>query len=149
MQIKPDHFVEFDAASAVHLPRPGNPRFDFQHSATVPGIISCHLIGDCGARAYQRHRPFKNIQELREFIQAGSPQELPHSRDPPIVRQLVDTFAITARCLPLRLAGDQFRYIFFVNAGIIVDVHRPKFQECEASAILSNPLLSKKDRPFG
>ena len=75
LQVKPDHFIEFDTASAVHLPRARDPRFHFQYPATVPRLIGCHLVGNWRARAYQRHIPFENIQKLRELIQAGSSEE--------------------------------------------------------------------------
>src|ERR1700733_843480 len=107
----------------------------------MPCLISCHLVGNCWAGAHQRHISYENIQELREFVQARSPQNLPHVRDSTIVSEFVDAFSVPARSDTFRLPGDQFRNIFLVGAGIIVNVHRPELKECEAPTILSDPFL--------
>src|ERR1700730_11564945 len=126
-QIQPDHFIEFEAASAVNLPQPSDSWLDFQYPATVPRLVSHYFVGNCRARADQRHVPFEHIQKLRQFIEAGSPQQPPRSRHPLIISKLVYSLNIPVRRFTLRLAGYQFRHIFSVNARIIVDVHRSEF----------------------
>jgi len=95
LQVQPDHFVKFNAVSAIHLPKPCDPRLDFQYSTTVPCLIRGYFVWNCRARTYQRHVTFQNVQELRQFVQAGSPQELSHLRDPLIIRELVDTISVS------------------------------------------------------
>ncbi len=90
------------------------------------------------------------MSPLRTFRNCGSSSKLVLRKNFPtrvtllIVRELVYPSPFPFDASRSACAGDQFRHIFFVNTRIIVDVHRPEFQECEALAVLSNPLLSEK-----
>src|ERR1017187_10345310 len=130
-QVQPDHVVELDAASAGNLPQPRNSGFDFQYPATVPRLVGCQFIWDWRTGADERHLSFENIQELRQLVEASLTQELPDSSHSRVVRELVYSLAFAGRSFTLPLAGNQLQCMLFVNARIVVCVHRSELQECK------------------
>jgi hypothetical protein len=42
------------------------------------------VLLQAGSRAYEGHFPTDNVDQLREFIEAGQPEESAHPRNPPI-----------------------------------------------------------------
>ena len=147
-QVQPHHVIELDAASAGNLPQSRNPGFDFHYPTTVPRLVSGQLIWNWRTRTDERHLSFENVQELRQFIQAGFPQQLPDSGDSRVVRELVYSLAFAGRPFTLPLAGNQLQCMLFVNARIVVCVHRSELQECELATVLPNTLLAKKHWPL-
>src|SRR5208283_4291476 len=148
--IEPDRLIELEPASATHLPQPRNAWLDFQDSSPVPDLVSGYFVRKRRAGSDKRHFSPEYIQELRKFVQASPSQERPYPRYSRVVRKLVDasTVAITIGGIALGLAGDQLRHIFPVNAGIVIDIHRSEFQECEERTVLPYPPLPKKHGAF-
>ena len=108
-KVEPDHFVERDSAASIDLPETGDAGLHFQNPAAMPGLISSYFIGNRRSRSDQRHLTPQHIEELRQFVQAGTTQERADARDPIVLGQLVNAgaIAITVLGLALRLAGDQ------------------------------------------
>src|SRR5271166_4742179 len=94
VEVHAHHVIELYAASALHLPEPGNARLHCLHSAAVPDVVSGILIGDRRPRTHQGHLAYQHIEELWQLVQAGSAQEPAQRRNSRICSQLVDWSAV-------------------------------------------------------
>ena len=52
-QVEPNHLIERNATSAVHLPQTSNPRLHFQYAPSVPCLIGRDFIRNRRARSDQ------------------------------------------------------------------------------------------------
>src|ERR1017187_10642774 len=110
----------------------------------MPDVICLNLIRNRRAGPDQLHFTLQYIDELRKFIQAGFAQERSDSGNPGVMSQLVNAFTVSVRWLFLRLTGDQFLNIRFVDGGIVVHLHGSEFQEHKRSTMLADPSLPKE-----
>jgi len=106
LDVQPDHLVEGDAAASLHLPQPGNAGFPFNKAAAVPHVVHLGFVGDGGPRPHERHLAAHDIEELRQFIQAGAAQESAEGGHPGIVLQLVGP-PVPVRAPGVGLPGDE------------------------------------------
>ena len=81
----------------------------------MPGLINGHLVGDGWTWTYEGHVPLEDVQQLRQLVEAASPQELPDRCDSMIFCQLVDAFAHRVDGLMLRLVGNKLSNKLFVE----------------------------------
>ena len=99
-QIEPDHVVKSHATPPLHLPQTCDSRLRFEQSPPMPGRISLDLIRNRRTRPNQRHIAAQHVDELRQFIQARSPQKVSHRSNPRIVGEFENALArAIGRCL--------------------------------------------------
>src|SRR5437879_10152864 len=130
-KVQAHNIVEPYAAPSVYLPKACDPWFCFEHAPTMPQIVLLALISQRRPRPDQRHVAFKNVDELREFVEAGVPEEVAYFRDAWIILHLIDGF-FPVSVLALVLSMDHALHELFMNAQVVVYVHGAKFQEGEA-----------------
>src|SRR3989442_2523068 len=146
-QIEADHLVERDTASSVHLPEPGDAGLHFQQAPAVPDIVGLELIRDSRTWPHQRHLAPQYVKELWELIEAGFPDEAADARQPRVVRQLVNGFAVRFGRPRLELSRDEALHILHVDLRIVHEVHGSELEAREGSAELADALLTEQDRP--
>src|SRR2546426_7538197 len=93
-EIESHHVVEREPASPVDLPEAGDPWLHLHQAPPVPDVVDLELIGDRRPRPDQRHFPLPYIENLRELVQTGLPQERPDASDPRIRGKLIDDLAV-------------------------------------------------------
>src|ERR1700676_791139 len=146
-KIQPYHVVEGCTASAAHLSQAGDAWLQFQDPASVPNIINLEFVGKRRARPDQRHLASKHIPKLREFVSTQSAKQPSDWCHPRVIGNFVDDrfpFALRVVCFP----SDKSFYIFLVNSGVIVHIHRTKLEAVKGSPKLAQALLAEKYRPF-
>src|SRR5579862_2206610 len=80
-EVQPNHLVKLYAAAPSNLPESSDAWFGFNKSPAMPQIIGLYLIGKRWTRPNQRHLPFENIDELRQFIHTRSAQKRANRSD--------------------------------------------------------------------
>ena len=95
--------------STVLLPvtchRPGDAGLYFQQSAAMPRLVSRQFIRNRRPRANQRHLTTKNIDELRQFVQAGLAKKPPERGNPLVTSELINTrWLFDSGCAPLLIS---------------------------------------------
>ena len=126
----------------MDLPVTGEPGFEFEDAATVPGLVTLILVRERRARANEGHLATENVKELRKLIQAGAAEKTAQRRDAGIVPQLVDAFTFTQ----VAFAFDESRRVLAMDGRIVVHVHSTELQKVELLAVLSDALLAEEDR---
>jgi hypothetical protein len=72
-------------------------------------------------RTDDRHLPAKHVEQLRQLIDAGHPEDATDTRHPVVLARE-----------PRRI-------------GVVVHVHRPELDDLEELAVETDPLLSEQD----
>ena len=97
-------------------------------------VISLHFVEGGRSRADQTHLTLQNVDKLRKLVDGHLTKEASYSCDPGIILQLEHRTVHDIEGCELLLA-------FF---GI--SIHRPKLEQFENAAVLSDPPLSKQHR---
>ena len=145
VQVEHHHLLEGHGAAAQGLPdsraagKRGEPFF-------VPVLVALPLVGQARPRTHQGHVPFENVEELREFVQAGLADELAEGKDAGVVGDLEHLYILVGT---LDFTVDEILDVFLVDQGVAVDVHRPKFVKIEASSVSSDAGLPVQNGPLG
>ena len=66
--------LEADIRAAANLPKARQAGFD-RKTAALPGLVLGHFFADGRTRSDQRHLAGQYVEELRQFVDAGDPQE--------------------------------------------------------------------------
>ena len=142
-QIQANHVVESDAAAALHLPEPRDSRLRFEQTAAMPGGIGLHFVGTGG------RGPTSDISPRSTLMNCGNSSRLVRRKKLPtgVIRGSLVSLKMPSPvpfvgCFS-RLTGNQLTNIFFVLAGIVVDIHRTELQEREGRSVFSDALLPK------
>src|SRR5207302_1036617 len=103
------------------------------------------FVRDGRAWADDAHVATQDVEELRQFIEAGSAQDMPQARHSPIRAQLVRrplTVSLIRIWLAFNVLSLKFAMLRIIDAG----VHRAKLEEQKNAAIHSHTLLLIKNR---
>src|ERR1700674_221872 len=110
----------------------------------MPNVVCLYFICDGGTRPDQRHVTFEDIDKLRQLVKAGPSQEGANAGDSGVSCQFVNALAVAVPWMALRAASDQLLDVCFVNAGVVVDVHRPELKKDKLFTILPDSLLPEE-----
>jgi len=79
-----DSIFQSQLISAAHLPETRHARAGRKNCAQVVADATA-FVREIGTRSYQTHFSFKNVEQLRELVQAPPPKEAAQLRKPRIV----------------------------------------------------------------
>src|SRR3989442_12976159 len=113
----------------------------------MPDIVGLELIRDGRARPDHRHLAPEYVEELWELVETALSEEAPNPRQPRVVRQLVNGFAVRFGRPRLYLSPDEALDVFDVDLRIVHRVHGAKLQSREWGAELADSLLTEQDGP--
>ncbi len=132
-----DTFFVGRIAAAAGLPHAGDARADHVEVFDVRTVFGDFILDD-GPWADEAHFPFEDVEQLRQFVQAGLAQEGATLGDAWVIFQF-------EFCLPffpgLRIARQEF---FQFHVG--VDAHAAEFIAVEFFAIPTDAAVLKDDR---
>src|ERR1035438_2989160 len=90
LKIKPHPLVEADSAPAVDLPKAGNTGLDAE-TPPLPVFAESFVVAyRQRSGAYEAHLSLKHVEQLGQFIDAASSEELPDRSDAWVVPDLED-----------------------------------------------------------
>src|SRR6185369_1765200 len=72
-EIKYDHVVKVDRASARDLPKTGTAR-NYRQAPAMPLLITLKLVRHARPRTYKTHIAFQHIKKLRQLVKTGFSQ---------------------------------------------------------------------------
>src|SRR5438270_903518 len=75
LQIETHHIVESNTATSINLPQSGDARLRLEQTTAMPCFIGFDFIRHGRSRTYQRHLAAQYVDELRQLVQAGTPQK--------------------------------------------------------------------------
>ena len=124
--------LEWNAAAAHHLPQAGDPRLDAEAPAMPRSIEGFVVTYRQRPWTDQAHIAHKNVDELRQLVDAGFAQEAADRRDARIIANLEYRAADLVQVfqtgeLPFRIGN-----------------HGAKFVEPEATLVDTHALLGEK-----
>ncbi len=102
--------------------------------AAVKALHLVVLLGDQRARAHQAHLAPEHVEQLRELVQRGSPEQPPRAGDPRIARDLEEPAARLVEVSQL------------LPAPVGVAVHGPELEHLEGMAVAPDPGLAEEHR---
>src|SRR5215831_6120027 len=76
LQVEAHHILEGGAAAPLHLPETCDARLRFEHATPMPEVVVVDFIRDGRSRADQGHGTHEHVEQLREFVKAGSAYEV-------------------------------------------------------------------------
>ena len=123
-------------AAAAGLPHAGDAGQDHAVFAEV-FAVALDFLGDDWTRADEAHIAADDVPELRQFIEAGLPEEGPELRDSRVVFEL-------EVLLPLFAGLGIFLEVFFEGFLRVRD-HRLKLVAREQHAVLADALMGEND----
>lgn len=141
-----DDFLEVcDLASAGNLPHARKAGFGGQSCAVVV-LVFFPFIHRGGPGAYQGHIAFEDVEELGEFIQAGTADLLPDAGDLFSVHDFVADDAGIEVQFEHHAVGDTILSHEFLFSVLRVQVHGPDLVEGEPLSVQPDPGLFEQDR---
>ncbi len=130
----------------MDLPQAGNSGLGFQQSAAMPGGIGFNFIRHRRTRSDQRHFSAQHVDKLRQFVEAGAPQEIADLGDAGIVGKFEHSLGNAVGRILCGLASNQLANVFLVLAGIVVDVHGTEFEKGKRRSVFADALLPEQNR---
>src|SRR5258707_13191890 len=138
LDIHPDHYLGADTTQAADLANSSDAGL---HNVTsvVPVLEVFEFIRNRRPRTDDAHFAPQYVEELRQLVEAGSPQPPPHARHARIVCQFVWGIGVVREEFlrpspPDRLAMD-------VLVGVVAE--RPEFEAVEQLLVSPDPALAK------
>src|SRR5262249_33044871 len=129
LQIQLHPLLERNVAATTHLPQTGDARLHAE-SPALPVFTEAFIVPHRqGPRTYQTHVSDEDVEELRQFVDAGAAQELSDRRDARIILDLEDRSADFVQMLDL------------LHLLFRIDHHRPEFEDFEPALVQSQALL--------
>ncbi len=113
----------------------------------MPGLVVGGLVGDGRARADHAHVALEDVEQLRQLVDAGHPDDPADRRDARIGLHLVAGGALVVGGRFALARADQPGHVLAVDAVIAVDLHRAELVEGERHAAPAQTLLLEDDRP--
>src|SRR5215813_3811276 len=112
----------------------------------MPELIVFDLVRNWGPWSDDAHVSPQNVKELRQFVEAGLPQNLTHARNSFVCPQLEHgpLFITLVRIGP---AGDVGALIYTMIGVVRAYTHRTEFIEEKNSPVHPDAFLLIKDRP--
>src|SRR5262249_46955910 len=135
-----DHLGERSLVLTVHLPVSGKARQRID-SRLLPGLVTPEFVRRTRTRTYKAHFPAQHVEQLRQLIQTGCPENAAPCDDAGI------TGVVQFR--HWNIGVDQLIQMLLVRPGIDVHLHGSELQNKEALASKSDTLLAKKNRSRG
>src|SRR6266849_4703375 len=132
-QVQPDHPVVLQSAAAAHLPEAGQPRPKVEPQPLM-NVVIVELMVEGGTGSDEAHLAPENVDQLRELVEARSPNHAANPRHPRVRPNLEHR--------RLRLVECQQSTAQLLRAGH----HRAKLVDPKGSAIASHPMLVEEDR---
>ena len=133
VQVEPEVGVERRVVARLDLPQTGDPR-----AHPVAGVELGRELGDLlrqrRPRADQAHRAAEHVEQLRQLVEAGRPQEAPDARDPRVVLHLEQR---TAALVGRRQLGEP---------RLGVDDHRAELEDLELGSVTADADLPEEHR---
>ena len=135
--VQTHHLLEGGPVLPAHLPQAGQAR-DGVEASHLPGAEFVGFVGQAGPWPDEAHVAEKDVDQLREFIDAGCAENIAEGDDPgvPAVIELGHHFFVV----------DQFPQIVPVEGCFGVHMHRAELPHGEHPAEVADPFLSEQDR---
>ena len=132
-QVEVNPLVEANLVAVLsRLPVARNTWLHEQTLALVRSVEVC-LSPECGTRTYNAHVTKEHIEELRQLVDAGLPDEMTNPRDSGVVLDLEDRTVLLVKVLELG------------QALLCVRVHRAELEHLEGLLVLAHALLHEED----